>query len=395
MNEALQALREAAQVPLPEPREGEDLSAELLEWARGLREALVAIPEERGEDVDPADRDSQDIERERLREEAPEDSAEVIDSPETGDDAALPEEQHLAKLQADIAAGAAGSVKLAARINTGGVWSTVEFGAAFSAFNAGPGAGATGDVVLLQQGDHGQAAFSPGSVALSGTAPIISSQAGTAGTAATALRSDTKPGLKLVGAPADGTAAGAETLEFTTSDGGLQVKLGKNYTVGSWDFPSLAVESSAARRGLIVKIPGGGALVVTTNGIELAVGNGLEIDSSAVKAKVDIDANNILTVSAAGLLVNALATITKRGLCPVLPNVATQYLNGVGAFATPPSGPALSDATPAGISTTAGAAGTGAAASRADHAHPCAITGASGWETVGGAAAGKVYAVYK
>lgn len=104
---------------------------------------------------------------------------------------------------------------------------------------------------------------------LSGTAPIVDSEAGTAGTAATALRSDTKPGNKLCGDPGDAT------------DDAASVYAGLEYVK----------KTDGTRRGQRVK-----AYASYT-----ATKQPLGIDSEGVHGKVSNTAGNVLEVDAAGL----------------------------------------------------------------------------------------------
>lgn len=123
------------------------------------------------------------------------------------------------------------------------------------------------------QGNQGWQGFQgPGNQGGGGTPgdtiPIIISKQGHLGVQEIYRRDDTVPGTKLVGDPADGTAAAAETLEFTTGAQGLQVKLGNNYTSGD-AYKSLAVSNTAGGKGLIVKVGADYGLNVRTAGITL------------------------------------------------------------------------------------------------------------------------------
>jgi hypothetical protein len=57
------------------------------------------------------------------------------------------------------------------------------------------------------------------------TVPNIISTTGSCGASTDYMRDDTVPGLYLVGAPGDGTSATYASLEFTTSNNGLQLKV--------------------------------------------------------------------------------------------------------------------------------------------------------------------------
>jgi hypothetical protein len=146
-----------------------------------------------------------------------------------------------------------------------------------------------GGVIHLGAGDA--PSKPPDDSVMSGTAPVISSESGTAGTAATALRSDTLPGLQLVGTPGDTVDDTAtlypsiEAVKKTAGDRrGFRVRVGKNYDDQAQDYPSLEITNAAGgASGLRVKYAHGGAIRTNANGLAVPVkaDSGLEVDTGA------------------------------------------------------------------------------------------------------------------
>lgn len=121
----------------------------------------------------------------------------------------------------------------------------------------------------------------PAAPAPADTGVILDAEAFAAGILATYMRSDAKPGLRLVGAPGDATDDTATlyaSLEFVKKTDltrrGLRVKLGTEY-------PTLEVTAD----GLHVKLdPLGGIVADAGSGLAISVGDGLEIDANVLKA---------------------------------------------------------------------------------------------------------------
>lgn len=131
----------------------------------------------------------------------------------------------------------------------------------------------------------------------------------------TAMKSDGWPGLKLVGTPDDGTAAGYASLQFTTSSGGLQVKIDSTNPSLQIAEGGLRVKFDSAKGiadsagGLVMalealgdgtggfKFNGSGALafnfatdpglkIDSSGGLVVKNGNGIDRDENGIKAKL-------------------------------------------------------------------------------------------------------------
>ncbi len=79
--------------------------------------------------------------------------------------------------------------------------------------------------------------------------PVVDSKAGEAGSGADYMREDTQPGLKLVGDPADDTAEGNASLEFTSDGGSPETRDGLQVRIDDATYPTLEVTAN----GLAVK----------------------------------------------------------------------------------------------------------------------------------------------
>jgi len=141
-----------------------------------------------------------------------------------------------------------------------------------------------------------------------GTQTVIVSNGGTAGTASTWRTSDVINGLKLVGGKDDGTAKEKGTLEFCSSDGGLQVKLSGSANVYSIDVDTNGLYVVLkANSGLSAE--GGGGLLVKCRNLLTTDADGIGLSLSSSKgdiivfngtawAKLGIgSADQVLTVS--------------------------------------------------------------------------------------------------
>ncbi|MFA4944869.1 MAG: hypothetical protein WC789_09245 [Lentisphaeria bacterium] len=134
-----------------------------------------------------------------------------------------------------------------------------------------------------------------GDTLLDGTAPIISSEAGTAGTGTKALRYDTKPGLQLVGNPGDYTEAGGDlnpTIEpvivAPDTRHGFRVRLGAvDYGYLAAEYAHLAAKAAGAnvtKTGLMLPLDSTGCLRGSAGGLTVELGDGLEIDGDGALA---------------------------------------------------------------------------------------------------------------
>jgi len=110
---------------------------------------------------------------------------------------------------------------------------------------------ARGGITLEGGGDtskylNGSGAWTPPPTgpSLAANTSQISSQTAVAGSGTTAKYANAADGLKLVQSPADGTAAGYASLQFTTSSGGLQVKAGTGLTVDSTGLTLLSATTT-------------------------------------------------------------------------------------------------------------------------------------------------------
>lgn len=134
---------------------------------------------------------------------------------------------------------------------------------------------------------------------LDGTAPVIDTRAGTAGTGSKALRSDTNPGLKLVGDPGDETEDAATgdfvpTLEFVKDNAAPVVRRGGRVRLGAVDYGYLAfawahLKAKAAganvtKTGMMLPLLANGCLKAAAGGLGVNIGDGLKIDTNVLKA---------------------------------------------------------------------------------------------------------------
>lgn len=225
------------------------------------------------------------------------------------------------------------------------------------------------------------------------TIPEIVDETGSAGTSELLRRDDNVPALKLrhnaevvpenisalhaasgskgfqlaVAAAADEDAERAASAHANPTievvpDGGAQVKLD---TYGSGKQQLVPGAS-----GLYGKLATDGGIVDVGDGAKLNEGDGLEIDTNVVKVKADADADNILAVSASGVLVKALASTSGRGLMlqATAPAAGLRNIAAIDNAETAWKAAALFDATnPADLGTAA--PGTAMAAARRDHVH--------------------------
>lgn len=226
------------------------------------------------------------------------------------------------------------------------------------------------------------------------TIPEIVDETGSAGESALLRRDDNVPALKVrrntdtptknisalhaasdsegwqlaIAAAADEDAERAAsahanpTLEVVP-DGGAQVKLD---TYGSGKQQLVPGAS-----GIYGKLNPAGGVVDIGDGAELKVGDGVEVGiANDVKVKPDADADNILAVSASGVLVKALASTSKRGLMlqASAPAAGLRNIPAIDNAETVWKVAALFDATnPANLGTAS--PGTAMTAARRDHVH--------------------------
>lgn len=248
---------------------------------------------------------------------------------------------------------------------------------------------------------------------------VIASETPAVGATATAKRSDAADGLKLVGNPGDfvedaATGDFVPTLEFVKDNAAPVVRRGARVRLAAGDtgyadgmkFYAKLLAATAAghvtKSGLCVPLDDvatTGCLRNASGVLQLQKGDGLEIAANILK--VLLATNPGLEFDSGGLRLK-LGSAGDILYCDgskwlSLAKDAGKYLKSGAAAVSwdTPSGAALSTNTPEAIKNGAGDDGDGTAASKDDHEHPCAITGASGWETVGGGSAGKVYAAYK
>jgi hypothetical protein len=250
----------------------------------------------------------------------------------------------LVQAQAEIAFGAIGKVKRA--YYKDGSVSTI--GDEFDAVNAGPSGIATNGVAIMSA-TGGETPFfiysaENGVTGLSGTPPIISAEAGTAGTATTALRSNTIPGNQLVGSPGDvvdDTATLFASLEYVKkTDGtrrGQRARLYGSYAATKQplglDAAGLYGKVSASpgilqvsADGLTVPAPAAGDTFAGIDGAEISTG--LTIDASFH----DLDLTAIIGTNAKAVALQVFTPLSysswcKKGFSACARGIAGQYAN--------------------------------------------------------------------
>jgi hypothetical protein len=236
-------------------------------------------------------------------------------------------------------------------------------------------------------------------------AQIIKAQTAIAGAAATPPRSDGVMGLLLNGIPTTDaveldTDNPRSDLEFVTNNEspavrrGLRVRANRPANAAAGDYPATGGETNPTLRttgdkgldvllalmddgylaqvyariisiakGANISRAGLALLLKATGGLKYVTAEGLQL-------LADPDANNILELGAAGVLVNALASTSKRGLAPqaTAPGAGLRNILAIDNGETAYKLAALFDATnPANLGTAA--PGTAMPAARRDHVH--------------------------
>lgn len=242
----------------------------------------------------------------------------------------------LVKAQEEIASGASGSVKRA-WYEDGALTVSPAGEAEFTAINAGSVTIPEGGAALCDNsaGSTPFLMYSAGGSDLAGnTSSIVDAETATSGTAATFMRSDAKPGNKLVGAPGDATDDTATlyaSLEYVKkTDGtrrGQRARLSASYTATK---QPLGVDAS----GLYAKVSNtaGQVLDVDDAGIYY---DGTPKTHASTHQSGGTDAIKLDDLATPDDNTDLNASTNKHGLLPKLGGGTTNFLRADGTWAAP------------------------------------------------------------